>query len=364
MTTRMTVKPRPVLHSVTALALLAAAACFTLELRRTEAGNAPTAPTLTENALAAPLAANGAADREPLDRSWQRLRNPDRSVLRGADGELLATFTDGARTATLTGPSRTFTEPEHTGARIVTTDWVRLLPRAWERGAERQRWFTDWLRRQLGSTEDDLFATAFQYTAGAPVRKDRNGVPYAGDASFGPLPKGSRDASDRLKQSDFPDYLGVPHTFPDGTTVRPDPRRHRSLDCSGYLRAVLGHRGGYPLAPNDEAGGGLPRTADAMARSGLGTEVVPRSGGSAEGTGRPASLDTLHPGDLVFFELKRNGGRLDHAGLYLGRDTDGHQVFISSRSEADGPTVGDTGGASRLDGEGYYAQAFRTARRL
>ncbi|MBU7596782.1 C40 family peptidase [Streptomyces sp. P38-E01] len=364
MTTRMTVKPRPVLHSVTALALLAAGTCFTLELRKAEAGSPPPAPALAENALAAPLAAPGAAEREPLDRSWQRLRNPDRSVLRGADGELLATFTDGARTATLTGPSRSFTEPEHTGARIVTIDWVRLLPRAWEQGAERERWFTAWLRQQLGSTEADLFAYAFQYTAGAAVRKDRDGVPYAGDASFGPLPKGSQNASDRLKQSDVPDYLGTPHTFPDGTTVRPDPQRYRSLDCSGYLRTVVGHRGGYPLAPDDEAGGGLPRTADAMARSGLGAEVVPPAPGSAGGTGRPASLDTLHPGDLVFFELRRNGGRLDHAGLYLGRDTDGHQVFISSRAEADGPTVGDTGGASRLDGEGYYAQAFRMARRL
>ncbi|WP_309226414.1 NlpC/P60 family protein, partial [Streptomyces lunaelactis] len=33
----------------------------------------------------------------------------------------------------------------------------------------------------------------------------------------------------------------------------------------------------------------------------------------------------LQPGDLVFFKLDtRTGQRLDHAGMYLGNDADGH----------------------------------------
>lgn len=67
----------------------------------------------------------------------------------------------------------------------------------------------------------------------------------------------------------------------------------------------------------------------------------------------------------MFFKLDaRTGDRLDHTGMYLGNDTEGHKVFISSREEANGPTIGDKGGASRLDGNGYYAAALRSAKRL
>lgn len=61
---------------------------------------------------------------------------------------------------------------------------------------------------------------------------------------------------------------------------------------------------------------------------------------------------------------QRTKERLDHVGMYVGHDTDGHKIFISSREEANGPTIGDKGGTSRLDGNGYYAATLRSAKRL
>lgn len=114
---------------------------------------------------------------------------------------------------------------------------------------------------------------------------------------------------------------------------------------------------------SDTAGNGLPRTANGMARSKVGVDILALGGVGPQD--RPASVDVLQPGDLVFFKLDgRTGERLDHTGMYLGNDTDGHKIFISSREEANGPTIGDKGGASRLDGNGYYAAALRSAKRL
>jgi hypothetical protein len=73
----------------------------------------------------------------------------------------------------------------------------------------------------------------------------------------------------------------------------------------------------------------------------------------------------LAVGDLVFFDGSEDDGtRLDHVGIYLGGDRDGAHRFISSRKTPDGPTLGDAGGASVLDGSGHYATAFRAVRRL
>ncbi|MFF7792829.1 NlpC/P60 family protein [Streptomyces sp. NPDC007991] len=77
------------------------------------------------------------------------------------------------------------------------------------------------------------------------------------------------------------------------------------------------------------------------------------------------TIQQLQPGDLVFFRTKElPGGRIGHVGIYLGQDTADHPRFISSRKNAGGPTMGDKGGTSRLDGGGYYAQGLRAARRL
>lgn len=351
---------RKIVNVVAVSSLLAASGYLTVALRKDEQSKAPVVqavtdkPALSSSSVAAPGA-----------QTWERLTGPDRSVLRDSKGQVLGTFTDGARTATLTGPSRTFAEPANTKSRVVTENWVRLMPQKWKAGAETSAWFKDWFKKYFGSEEDDLFAWAFQYVEGAPVKKDAQGIPYAGDAKFGPINPGGSIGNDlRKEQSDFYDYLGIPYTFRNGTTMKPEAERYRSIDCSGFVRTVFGFRGRYPLAPTDTSGDGLPRTANGIARSHEGVTVIPLQGPAPWYT-RPTAIDVLQPGDVVIFKLDaRTHNRLDHIGIYLGNDTDGHKIFISSREEVDGPTIGDKGGTSRLDGNGYYANYFRTARRL
>lgn len=70
-------------------------------------------------------------------------------------------------------------------------------------------------------------------------------------------------------------------------------------------------------------------------------------------------------GDLVFFDADESEGtQIDHVGMYLGLDSENHYRFISSRKEANGPTLCDHRGKSNLDGTGLYARSFRAVRRL
>ncbi|MFI6929355.1 NlpC/P60 family protein [Streptomyces sp. NPDC050287] len=349
-------KKRPVLHAVTVVALLGASSYLTVELRKDEQAKSPSvASVIDEPSLESSNGQQGGKQ------TWERLKNPERTVLRGAKGQVLATFTDGARTATLRGPSRTFSEPSETTMKVVTEDWVRLMPEPWTKGAEKEQWFKDWFKKYYGSQEDDIFAFATQYLPGAPVKKDSEGVQYTGRAYYGPL---KPDGADRYEQTDFYDYLNIPYTFRDGTTKYPQQDRLRSVDCSGYLRLVYGYRARYPLMATNTSGDGLPRTADAMARSKAGVDVIKLQGPSPWYT-RPKNIDVLQPGDLLFFKMDhRTGNHMDHSAIYLGLDTEGHRVFISSRKEQNGPTIGDKGGVSRLDGNGFYAQLFRSAKRL
>jgi cell wall-associated NlpC family hydrolase len=349
-------KKRPVLHAVTVLALLGASGYLTVELRKDEQAKAPAVQAVTDS----PLLETDTGQKGGKQ-TWERLKNPERSVLRGASGQVLATFTDGARTATLRGPSRTFSEPANTKSRVVTEDWVRLMPETWRKGAESEKWFKDWFKEFYGSEEDDLFAYAFQYVEGAPAKKDDEGVQYAGDAFFGPF---KEDGVDRLEQNDFYDYLGTSYTFRDGTTMQPHQERFRSLDCSGFMRMIWGYRARFPLAATNKVGDGLARTADGMARSKTGVDIIKLQGPSPWYT-RPKNIDVVQPGDLLFFKMDhRTANHMDHVALYLGTDTDGHRVFVSSRKEVNGPTMGDKGGASRIDGNGFYAGLLRSAKRL
>ncbi|GAA3500551.1 hypothetical protein GCM10019016_076580 [Streptomyces prasinosporus] len=354
-------KSRPVVSGLVVLALVGASGYLTVELRKQEA------PGVTEvrdvGVLDGDRGSGGGSD-DKGEVAWSRLENPARSVLRGADGQIRGVFTDGARTATLTGPARTFDEPTSTSSKVSTTDWVRLMPEPWEKGAEKEKWFEEWYAEYRDSKEDDLFAFAFQYVAGAPQKKDEQGVVYAGDANFGPLNASGAEGGDlRLEQSDFYDYLGLQYPFRDGVTGTPEAMRARSLDCSGFIRMVLGYRARYPLMSSDTSGDGLPRTANGMARSDQGVDILPLTGVSADD--RPSAIDQLQPGDLVFFKLDaRTEERLDHVGMVLGYDTEGHLIFVSSREEVNGPTIGDIGGVSRLDGNGYYAKTLRSAKRM
>jgi cell wall-associated NlpC family hydrolase len=354
-------KSRPVVSGLVVLALVGTSGYLTVELRKQEPAG------VTEVRNIGVLDGESGSDSKSGDRGevrWDRLENPARSVLRGADGQIEGVFTDGARIATLTGPARTFEEPSSTSSKVSTTDWVRVMPKAWKKGSETSAWFKEWHAENKASKEADLFAIAFQYVAGAPQKKDGQGVVYAGDANFGPLNTSGAEGGDlRLEQSDFYDYLGTQYPFRDGVVGAPETVRAKSLDCSGFIRMVLGFRARYPLMSSDKSGDGLPRTANGMARSKQGVDVLPLTGVSADD--RPSAIDQLQPGDLVFFKLDgRTGERLDHVGMVLGYDTEGHLIFVSSREEVNGPTIGDVGGVSRLDGNGYYAKTLRSAKRL
>lgn len=335
------------------LAVLAGGAMAVLSREWDRSATAPT-PGQTPSPMAS----------APSRLTFTRLANPDRTEVRNGHGKILAVLTDKARTALLKGPQRTLAEPQYTRAKVVTDAWVRLMPQEWSEGAEQATWFSGWFEAALADNSPDVLAIAMEYVYSAKSQKNAEGLQIAGDAAFGPL--SDIDPDGRAENSDFYDYLGVPWTFPDGVRETPSPDRLRSLDCSGYLRMVYGYRLGYPLLGSNAGGAGLPRRANALATVGPGVQLMPN-------TGKPVrDLGLLQPGDLLFFqgvpEIDSDGPatntHIEHAGIYLGVDDRGHHRFVSSRTTANGPTMGDAGGESILDGTGHFATKLRTARRL
>ncbi|MER5641023.1 NlpC/P60 family protein [Kitasatospora sp. NPDC002227] len=285
----------------------------------------------------------------------RRLDGPARTVITDADGKTVAVLTDGARTVLIAGAKRTFAEPGSTTATVTLTDTVRLAPRPWHAGAEHEGWFKDWFAKARDSREPDLLDTAAQYLPGAPDRRDAQGLRYAGAATYGPLD----DDDERQATADFNDYLGIDWTFPNGRHNQARSDFHGSLDCSGFVRMVYGYRSGYPLEFKQPTGRALPRRAVMIAEDGPGVSVI------ANRHRQATDFTTLQAGDLVFFNASPDRGpQIDHVGIYLGLDSTGHHRFVSSRKTANGPTLGDTGGTSLLDGPGLYAHAFRSAERL
>ncbi|ALG09425.1 NlpC/P60 family protein [Kibdelosporangium phytohabitans] len=287
--------------------------------------------------------------------TFERLDDPPRTIVRDAQSVVAATMTDGARTVVLTGASRTFREPKATKAVVTTNAWVRLAPQAWRAGDESADWFRPWLTEALRDDRPDVFAVAMEYVDGAADQKDAKGVRFRGDAAFGPV---APTGEGRLERSDFYDYLGVQWSFDDGTQAQPDRLHYGAVDCSGFVRLVYGYRMKYPLHNTNTPGPGLPRRAYAMAEFGPGVALV------ADAGRRSTAYDVLQPGDLVFFEVEGSTDQLDHSGIYLGVDSEGHHRFMSSRERVNGPTIGDVGGTSLLDDGGMYSRAFRAARRI
>jgi cell wall-associated NlpC family hydrolase len=315
------------------------------------AGETATTPSATAVAIQEGGNATALAARP----RFERLKSPARTVMRDRAGAVIATFTDGARTVALVGPSRTFSEPRFTEATITTTTWVRLAPRAWRPGAEKAAWFGPWFEKARRDTSPDVFAVAMQYADGAEGEENTEGLRFRGDAAFGPVaPSGYA----RLEQSDFLDYLGISHAFPDAGSKDPKAAHLGALDCSGFVRMVYGYRLGYPLLGTNDGGPGLPRRAYAIAAAGPGVELIPNT------RTRVTAYEALQPGDLVFFEVEGDENELDHVGIFFGIDSQGHYRFMSSRERANGPTFGDLGGTSLLDDGGTYSRAWRAARRI
>ena len=278
----------------------------------------------------------------------RRLSSPARTqVLQGT--KVVATFTDGSRSVALGATSRTFDEQTDPANTVTTPTWVRLLGSPFTGTVD-----LNWVTARLADTSPDVLAMAMQYRVGEPAIV-AGGLQIAGDAAYGPLqPDGTR-----AEGSDFNDYLGISYTYPGGVVDAPEADQFRSLDCSGFMRMVLGYRGGVPMTLAAGAADRLPRRAVDQASSGTGVVLIANTGVA------PASRSVLQAGDLVFFDVSTDDGTLiDHVGMFLGRDNAGNDRFISSRKSANGPTMGDLSGRSVLNGTGLYATGFRSARRV
>ena len=272
--------------------------------------------------------------------------SPERTVVRD-DAGVLATFSRTARTVSLRGPSRTFSEAGLVPV-VRHSTWVRELTAPFAGTVD---WA--WLSAALADRSPDVLAAGLQYAVGAPDEVDASGLRFAGDASYGPLTA----TGTRAEGSDFNDYLGLTWRYATGSDA-PETDQLGDLDCSGFVRMVMGYRGGVPLALNPD-GVGLPRRSFEILASGPGVLLQTDIGV------RPALPTSLTPGDLVFFDASTDDGtRVDHMGIYLGVDSVGAPRFMSSRKTVDGPTFADVGGRSTLSGTGLYATAFRGVRRI
>lgn len=315
---------------------------FDLSILLSHWGETAPTPTPSPTTTTAPTSSPAVAY------TFRTLANPDRTQAFSASGSLVATFTKNARTVVLTGPTRTFSEPANTPASVTTTSWVRVAPSAFNGTVD-----TTWLGQALKDTSPDLFQLATQYMAGAPVIRDSTGRKIAGDADYGPL---QADGS-RAEGADFNDYMGIAWNY--GSIVdQPEVSQLNSLDCSGYVRMLWGYRSGLPLiiSPNGTA---IPRRSFEMIASAPGIVTVQNNGAQI------TNMSALQAGDIVGFDADTNDGtQIDHVGMFLGVDSEGHYRFISSRKSANGPTMGDLSGKSVLDGTGHYANAFRSVRRF
>jgi cell wall-associated NlpC family hydrolase len=284
-----------------------------------------------------------------------RAEHPARTVVTDkSSGRRVATFTDGARTVSVTGKSRTFTEKKAT-ATVSTDVWIRLSDKRWKSAyAKDPAWMT-WLRKQIASDAPDILQFFTEYLRGAPAKTDSKGRIYAGDAGFGIERGASTDGAD------FHEYMGVPWDF-DGVEVPANPQWAGHLDCSGYLRMVYGFRGGLPLLRGRVDGivDGLPRTAEQMAYQAKSALVA-----AGKSTAKaPTSLNAIQPGDLVFFAMRDDPNLVSHSGVYLGVDPEGDPRFASSRGISGGPSFGDFGTAKATLNDPIFAADLRRVIRL
>lgn len=244
---------------------------------------------------------------------------------------------------------------------VTHGDWVRVLPQpfdgTWTDALEQT------IRGWAGSTVPDVLAYAAMFLGGAPAVTAGSG-PAQGKQVLGESGYGYLDPHGyRYEGADFHEYMNVGWTFPDGTYTGPSSKQAGNLDCSGYTRMVYGYHMGVPLAAGaDTSGQRIPRNSRYIVDYAPGV-VVDRT----DGTNPPAATQ-LQAGDLVLFNADSSDDKVsptvDHVGIYLGRDAAGKRRFLSSRKTVNGPTMGDLGGASLLDGTGTYATSLHTVRRI
>lgn len=243
---------------------------------------------------------------------------------------------------------------------VTHNTWVRLLDEPydgeWTPALQQQ------IRVWLNDCSPDVltYATSFNAYALPVTDPALSGLQVLGQSQYGPL---TSDGG-RSEDGDWNDYVGMDFDYPSG--------EHRDfphgaitssgvMDCSGYVRMVYGRCLGMPLTYHlDYDGLNIPRNTADQSASGPGI-VVASSPSSAP------SLTNLQIGDVLYFDADPTDpveGTIDHCGIYMGLDTNGHPRFISSRKTLNGPTMADVGGNSRLDGSGNYATRLRKYRRF
>jgi hypothetical protein len=258
---------------------------------------------------------------------------------------------------------------------ITHSTWVRVLAApytTWNAAVEAQ------VRGWLSDDSYDALALGMNYLYGACAIADPRlqevGVSATkqvfGEARYGPTETDGK----RQEGSDFNDYIRIPWVYLNTATPSTDVNelaQQYCLDCSGYMRMIWGYHLGLPMSLDDSAdynGLNLPRRSVGIGPSGPGTLI-------ASSTGTAVSLTDLRIGDIIAFNADAADDTAaeetgdveqtdDHVGMYLGLDQGGNKIFLSSRKTANGPTFGPVGGASYLNGSGFWATAARHIRRF
>ncbi|MFF3928258.1 C40 family peptidase [Streptomyces hirsutus] len=240
----------------------------------------------------------------------------------------------------------------------VTHDtWVRVLDQPYTGTWTPQ--LADQIRAWAVDSSPDVLAYAMMYVTGAPTVTSPAlaGAQIAGQSDYGPLDA----AGAPIEGSDFHDYMGRSWTFPNGETRAAGPGETGCMDCSGFVRMVYGFHMGIPMVRTQGIDGTvLPRMTKDIGPNGPGV-IVAQSASSAP------PLTAIQIGDVPHFDADTGdpvAGQMDHNGIYLGTDSLGQPRFVNSRKTPNGPTFGDLGGASRLDGAGLYATSLRLIRRF
>lgn len=285
------------------------------------------------------------------------------SIVEDEDTTWIATFTTNARTVTMPGPQRWFTE---NGITVSHNTYVRVLDAPFT-GIIDTSWILSRYAQNVNGTKD-ILAIAMDYTDGGQL-----------NAKYG------KDA--QTEGADFNDYLGVaqiytPHyseslgRLVNSWTRIASAAALGAVDCSGYMRLVWGHNGGIPMCFNvDPANplGRMPRRSFQIWEVGVGTQVMTDYVWNAGNA--PEKRQAIRIGDLVFFNAYTSTAaelnRVDHVGMYIGNDGAGNMRFIHSRkSDNVGPTfTKDLNGKSILNDDGtgnylFYVRSLVGAKRL
>lgn len=277
----------------------------------------------------------------------------------------VATFTNGSRTVTMSGENRDFSE---NNISVSHSTWVRLLAQPFSGTVD-----TSWINARLlenktiGGVKDVLAHAVDHLESGSLNAK------YGVDAN--------------TEGSDFNDYLGVDHNYsPHWSETNQtlynnwldtnETAELGAMDCSGYMRMIWGYRMGMPMCynvnPNDP-NSRIPRRAYQIWDNAPGTTVM--TGYVWNSADAATKLSKVRIGDLVFFNADTSSAielnRVDHVGMYIGRDGANNMRFIHSRkSDNVGPTfTKDLNGKSILNNDGtnqylLYVRSLVGAKRL